>query len=189
MKHQPGLPVRTTFFFFNFERQGKGESKRRRDTSICERCTNRLPLACLQLGIWPTTQACALPGNLTSNLSVCRPALNPLSHTTQRITFTIQKEAVFFYYSMRLKANLKELWFSPIKSSVDIVPLSRLLTNITHFKFPPFTHGGFSFKWHRPQLTLTNPAVSTVMLLRLFTWRKSGVLPRPPCQSVTASTS
>ena len=139
-------PCENNFFFFNFERQGKGESKRRRDTSICERCTNRLPLACLQLGIWPTTQACALPGNLTSNLSVCRPALNPLSHTTQRITFTIQKEAVFFYYSMRLKANLKELWFSPIKSSVDIVPLSRLLTNITHFKFPPFTHGGFSFK-------------------------------------------
>ena len=32
---------------------------------------------------WPATQACALTGNRTSNLSVCRPALNPLSHTSQ----------------------------------------------------------------------------------------------------------
>ena len=36
-----------------------------------------------QLGTWPTTQARALTGNQTSNLSVCRPALSPLSHTSQ----------------------------------------------------------------------------------------------------------
>ena len=34
-----------------------------------------------QLGTWPTTQARALTGNQTSNLSVCR--LHPLSHTSQ----------------------------------------------------------------------------------------------------------
>ena len=37
---------------------------------MCERDTNRLPLAGLQLGTWPATQACALTGNQTDNLSV-----------------------------------------------------------------------------------------------------------------------
>ena len=36
-----------------------------------------------QLGTWPATQTCVLTGNWTSDLSVPRPALNPLSHTSQ----------------------------------------------------------------------------------------------------------
>ena len=32
---------------------------------------------------WPTTQACVLTGNWTSDPLVCRLALNPLSHTSQ----------------------------------------------------------------------------------------------------------
>ena len=35
------------------------------------------------MGTWPATQACALTRNWTSNLLVCRPALNLLSHTNQ----------------------------------------------------------------------------------------------------------
>ena len=35
------------------------------------------------LGIWPATQACALTGNWTGDPLVLRPALNPLSHTSQ----------------------------------------------------------------------------------------------------------
>ena len=35
------------------------------------------------LGTWSATQACALTGNLTINTLVCRPALNPLNHTSQ----------------------------------------------------------------------------------------------------------
>ena len=42
-----------------------------------------LPLTHPQPGTWPATQACALTGNRTSDLSVFRPALNPLSHTSQ----------------------------------------------------------------------------------------------------------
>ena len=42
-----------------------------------------LPLACSRLGTWPATQACALTGNQTGDLLVRRPALNPLSHTSQ----------------------------------------------------------------------------------------------------------
>ena len=41
-----------------------------------------LPLVRPLLGIWPTTQACALTGNRTSDLSVCRVMPKPLSHTT-----------------------------------------------------------------------------------------------------------
>ena len=42
-----------------------------------------MPLTHPQLGTWPTTQARALTGNRTGHLLVCRPELNPLSHTSQ----------------------------------------------------------------------------------------------------------
>ena len=46
-------------------------------------------------GIWPTTQACALTGNWTGNPWVHRPALNPLSHTSQGKMF------IFYYTKVR----------------------------------------------------------------------------------------
>ena len=36
---------------------------------MCERYIDQLPLVCSQLGTWPTTQACALTGNRTGDLS------------------------------------------------------------------------------------------------------------------------
>ena len=42
-----------------------------------------LPLACLLLGTWPATQACALTGNGIRDLLDHRLALNPVSHTSQ----------------------------------------------------------------------------------------------------------
>ena len=42
-----------------------------------------LPLMCPPLGTWPTTPACAPTGNRTGDPLVRRPALNPLSHTSQ----------------------------------------------------------------------------------------------------------
>ena len=42
-----------------------------------------LPLKHPLLGACTTTQACALTGNQTSDPLVCRPALNPLSYTSQ----------------------------------------------------------------------------------------------------------
>ena len=42
-----------------------------------------LPVVRPPLGAWPTTQACALTGNQTSDPLIHRPALNPLSHTSQ----------------------------------------------------------------------------------------------------------
>ena len=42
-----------------------------------------LTLTYPQLGIWLTTQACALTGNQTGDPLVHRPVLNPLSHASQ----------------------------------------------------------------------------------------------------------
>ena len=61
---------------------------------MCERNVDheinidRLPLTRPQLGSWPATQACALPGNRTSDLLVRKLALNLLSHTSQGHPFT-----------------------------------------------------------------------------------------------------
>ena len=39
------------------------------------------------LGTWPTTQACALTGNRTSDPLLYRLVLNPLSHTSHGFSF------------------------------------------------------------------------------------------------------
>ena len=44
------------------------------------------------LGTWPATQACALNWNRTGDPLVCRPTLDPLSHTSQGYLFN------FFIY-------------------------------------------------------------------------------------------
>ena len=51
-----------------------------------------LPLVHAPLGTWPTTQACALTTNQTRDPLVCRPALNPLSHTSQGSMLLISLE-------------------------------------------------------------------------------------------------
>ena len=70
-----------SFFFLRlylFLERGEGrKEERERNINVW------FPLAHPQLGTWPATQACALTGNQNSNFSVCRPALNPLSHTSQ----------------------------------------------------------------------------------------------------------
>ena len=56
--------------------KGKGEREGEKHQCVVASCA---PL----MGTWPTTQACALTGNRTVNPFVCRPALHPLSHTSQ----------------------------------------------------------------------------------------------------------
>ena len=50
---------------------------------MCKRNMDRLPLTGPHLETCPATQACALTGNRTGDLSVHRPAHNPLSPTSQ----------------------------------------------------------------------------------------------------------
>ena len=72
------------FYLFIFrERDKEGERERGKETLVCERYIDRLPLARPQGGTLLGTQACALTGNQTGHLSVLRLALNTLSHTSQ----------------------------------------------------------------------------------------------------------
>ena len=71
-------------FIYLFLERGEGREKEwERNLSVW------LPRMCPLLGTWPTTQACALTGNQTSDPLVCRPALNPLSHTSQGKCFML----------------------------------------------------------------------------------------------------
>ena len=69
--------------FIHFQRNGKGGRKQGRETLMCERHIDWLPLTHPEPGTRPATQACALTGNQTTDPLVRRPALNPLSHTSQ----------------------------------------------------------------------------------------------------------
>ena len=65
------------FIYLFIERRERREIERERNIDVW------LPLMCPLLGTWLTTLECALTGNRTSNPLVHRPALNPLSHTSQ----------------------------------------------------------------------------------------------------------
>ena len=65
------------FYYYLFLDRGEGREKEG------EKHQCGLPFVRPQLGAWPATQACALTGNRTYNPLVCRPVLNPLSHTSQ----------------------------------------------------------------------------------------------------------
>ena len=62
---------------------------------MCD-CLSRAP----PLGTWPSTQACALAGNQTCDPLVRRPALNPLSHTSQGWVFFFKGTLPGFTFSM-----------------------------------------------------------------------------------------
>ena len=65
------------YFIYLFLERGKGREKER------ERNIDRLPLAHPQRGTGPITQGCALTGNRSTDLSLCRMTPNQLSHTSQ----------------------------------------------------------------------------------------------------------
>ena len=69
--------LKKNFIYVFLERGEEREKERARNFDVW------LPLARSHLGTWPVTQACALTGNRTSDPLVCRPALGPLSHTSQ----------------------------------------------------------------------------------------------------------
>ena len=64
------------FYFFMF-------GERRREDERERNINAWLPLIRPLVGTWPTTPACALTGKQTHNPLVHRPALNPLSHSSQ----------------------------------------------------------------------------------------------------------
>ena len=81
----------------------RGEA-REKETSMCKRYTDWLPLTHPQTGTWPTAQACALTGNQTGDALAQRPALSPLSHSSQG-------EGLSFFTGTNIKSLLMECHF------------------------------------------------------------------------------
>ena len=79
----PSLKVKLTHKYaflinlFIFRERGREGEREERNINVW------LPLTHPLLGTWPETQACSLTGNRTGDLLVHRPALNPLSYTSQ----------------------------------------------------------------------------------------------------------
>ena len=91
------------YFIYLFLERGEGrEKERERNINVW------LPLVRPLRGTWPSTQACALTGNRTSDPLVWRPALNPLTHISQDWTeiFTSQ---ICYKLSLPVKEMLENI--------------------------------------------------------------------------------
>ena len=93
-------PIGLFIFFLRFHlitfRESGKEGERETETSMCERHIDRLP--CPQLGTWSATQTCVLTWNQTGgDLSLYRPGLNPLSHTSQGWAIHLCVASIYLY--------------------------------------------------------------------------------------------
>ena len=88
-------PFFKDFILFIFRERGR-KGEREGEKHQCVVAPHTLPLQ-----TWPPTQACALTGNGTSDPLVCRPALNPLSHTSRSLKpFSAHQFSLVFVYLM-----------------------------------------------------------------------------------------
>ena len=117
------------FYFILLLERGKGGWKRGRETSMCKRYIDRLPLTCPQPGTRPATQACALTGNRTSDLSVHRLVLNPLSHTSQGDMYFLMKKIIYQHKNVQLFLKLFRLY------NCQYVLFSYFWCLVYHFNF------------------------------------------------------
>ena len=96
---------------------------------MCERNIRQLSLTCPQLGTWPAAQACALTGSRSSKLSVHRPVLNPLSHTSQGWEdFSLLFFSCFVYYYF-------VLLLGTISGFIDFLFVCFVFLNCTHLYY------------------------------------------------------
>ena len=87
------------FFFFIlkilFIFRGRGRDREK------NRCTRETSVGCLSCApsqeTGPATQACALTGNRTGGLLLCRMMTTPLSHTSQGRSFSFIQLSVLLY--------------------------------------------------------------------------------------------
>ena len=73
-------------FVYLFLERGEGGREIERETSTVKNIA-QLPLTRPQTRDWPSTKACALIGNQTSNFSIYQMTLNQLSYTSQGQAF------------------------------------------------------------------------------------------------------
>ena len=91
----------TYLFFRERGREGEREGEKHQHV-MYERSIIQLLLACPQLGIWP--------GNRTCDLSFHRPALNPLSNTSQGSNFHIYHQWVHAFICLFITYLLSTLY-------------------------------------------------------------------------------
>ena len=92
------FPPSFSFFlrFYLFLERGERWEKEREKNIMCKRNSNWLPLSHPQLGTQPATQACALTGNGTYDLSVRRLVLHALSYTSQGLSTSLSAPNVTY---------------------------------------------------------------------------------------------
>ena len=104
------------FYLFIFLERGERKEKGR-ETLMCGCLLSTLPL-----GTWPTTQACALTRNQSSDPLVYRPVLNPLSHTSQgaNLSFRMDGQRQGFPDKVKLKEFIitKPLLYEMLKGFI-----------------------------------------------------------------------
>ena len=127
------FPIPDLFFFLKIlcilRERGKGGRERGRETSTCG-C-----LSCASYwGTWPTTQACGLTRNRTSDPLVRRPAFSPLSHTDQGHTPDLSEEAPFSADYQKRKCcylELSVLFPQPLHFTLQPLTLFHQLLNFS----------------------------------------------------------
>ena len=97
------------FIYFLLERK-EGREKERERKSVCERYINQLSLTCTQPRIWPITRACALTGNRTCDFLVYRPALSPLTHTSQGSLSELEQDSPISFSGLQYFLKLRNLY-------------------------------------------------------------------------------
>ena len=111
---------------FIFREKGR-EGERERNTSVW------LPLMCPLLRTWPTTEACALTVNRTSDPLIHRAVLSPLSYTSLGLAINIL-QSLFLAWSDSPEENLpdfclKGIFLGPAVFSVEVT-VSPLLQHV-----------------------------------------------------------
>ena len=92
--------------FIYFQTKGKREREKGKERNINVRLLLTLPPP----GAWPTTQACALTENGTSDPLVRRPVLNPLNYTSQDpIKYMLKKNHFIFYFDNRWQESKRRV--------------------------------------------------------------------------------
>ena len=90
---------------------------------------------CPLLGAWLSTQACALTEKRTGDPLICRPALNPLSHTSQGLfnSFTYQGRSYFIFNFIFIVDNITDVLVPPppfATPSSPCTPFPRAITTL-----------------------------------------------------------
>ena len=102
-------------FIYLFLERGQGREKERETNVDVWEKHRSFASHTPPTGTWPVTQACALTGNQTSDILVCRTMLNPLSHTSQGSSVdlndvstycqTISRDPELSWYSSRSECS------------------------------------------------------------------------------------